>query len=373
MRDSGGAGEPVFRRGGLADAEAVLPVLQSAFPQWPPFEVGVPALEHLRWKMTPPPGFPADSHAIVEVDGEVVAAQLRWLAWVHVRGERHLSDTGADHAVHESAQGRGIGRLMRTKERERVYPQQIVGFDTGLVHEKAIHMQEVAGSVQRPLNVWVRAFSPRAFAVARLRRGGLRRPTWARVRAAVRLVWAGRSERSRATGSEGRSEWEIEVVSTFDDRATALWEEVREEYALARQRDAGWLNWRYGDPRAGLIRSYAATEAGRLLGYASFKRNGAEGTVLDLVTAPGVAGVGAELLEQGARDLREAGCTSVRCLLPAGHREEAALRSAGFLWTGGAQALVFQRARHEQLPEVLEVAADLDSPIHVMLGDFDHA
>ena len=60
------------------------------------------------------------------------------------------------------------------------------------------------------------------------------------------------------------------------------------------------------------------------------------------------------------------------CLLPSGHREESALRDTSFLRTGEARRLDFRRERHQQVPEILEIAADHDASIHVMLGEFDH-
>ena len=85
---------PAFRRGDVQDAPGILRVLDSAFPSWPPFEIDVPALDHLRWKMTPPPGLPRNTHAIVEIDGEIVAVQLRWPTHAHLRGEELPSEVG---------------------------------------------------------------------------------------------------------------------------------------------------------------------------------------------------------------------------------------------------------------------------------------
>lgn len=95
--------------------------------------------------------------------------------------------------------------------------------------------------------------------------------------------------------------------------------------------------------------------------------------MLDLVTAPGNSAVGAALLRRGATDLEANECQAVQCQLPAGHRKEASLRAAAFRPAGIARAFDFQRARHAGVPEVLEIAADSASSLHVMLGDFDHS
>jgi GNAT superfamily N-acetyltransferase/predicted nucleic acid-binding protein len=368
---SGNDDEPIFRRCGANDATVILSVIESAFERWPLFEIDVPAIDHLRWKMTPSDGLRPDMHAVIELDGDVAAVQLRWQSFVHVGDRQYLADFGADLSVHPSAQGRGLGRILRAREDERLFGQPVVGVDTSPTNERVAHMQSDGGAIQRPLLVWARALGLRSFVGVHLANGN-RQLTTATIRATAQLV----RSRLRSLGRRRHHthpKRRIESVTAFDDRVTALWETVRHEYQFARVRDAAWLNWRYLDPRAGRISVYAMTEGDRLLGYAALRRSGTRGSVLDLVTAADADGAGAELLARGVSDLREEGCTLVDCWLPPGHREESALRAAGFLPTGGARAFEVYRDRNAGIPELLEVAADPLSAIHVMAGDFDHA
>ena len=345
--DAGGDvhdGEPVFRRGDASDAPAVLRVIEAAFPRWPPFEINVPTIDHLRWKMTPA-GLPGNLHGIVELDGEIVAVQVRWQSRVHVRGIEHPCEYSADLSVLPSAQGRGLGSLLRDSEAERQRREPSVGFDTIGTNERAVQMYSARGGERRSLGVWVRALTVRAFLGAH-RQGGVPHLAAASVTAATRRARALRSSATRTN--------DVEVVTAFDDRATALWDAVRHEYDLARVRSASWLNWRYLDPRAGLITAFQLTEGDQLLGYAVVRRDGAHGRVLDLVTEPGAVGAGARLLERGVAELRRAGCTSVECVLPEGHREQPALREAGFLPTNSTRAVEVTKTRHAQTPDVLE-------------------
>lgn len=368
MSDDASTENPVFRRGTVADAPGILRVIESAFPQWPPFEIDVSPLQHLQWKMTPPEPLPRDQHAVVELDGEIVATQIRWPSTVYLHGEQFRSDQGADISVHISAQGKGLARLIRRHERERIHGQRIVALDTGVRHERMIHMQEGDERIRRPLNVWTRTSGPRTFVGTHLRGGGLAHFARTSGEALLRAISALQPDRRSPTAPPT-----IEVTTHFDERATELWSRVASEYDLARVRDAAWLNWRYADPRASLISCYVATEGNQLLGYAVFRRSHDRGSVLDLVTERGNAQVGAALLRRGVSDLQRAGCRLVQCLLAPGHREEAALRAAGFRPAGVARALDFQRARHVGLPELMELAADPASRLHVMLGDFDHS
>ena len=307
---------------------------------------------------------------------------LRWQSWVHLRGELFRSDWAADTAVHQSAQGRGVAGALRRAGIERTRHDRLADFDTSPVHEKVLHMQRDEHTVRRPLNVWLRPLNPWAFALDRLRASRGRPPSPARLRAALRLLRGARRTAAPAPEpTRGAIPRTIEAVDTFDDRATALWDRVAAGYDLARRRDAAWLNWRYADPRAGVISAYQLTEGDRLLGFAAFRRNHRDGTLLDLVTDPdestasggsAASGVATPLLHRGLDDLRRAGCRAVRTLLPPGHREAAALTAAGFHPTA-TRALEFQRRRGRNLPALLEVAADPNAAIHVTPGDFDHA
>ena len=147
----------------------------------------------------------------------------------------------------------------------------------------------------------------------------------------------------------------VEVVEEFDQRTDAVWEAARGAFDVIPFRNSEYLNWR-----------------DRLLGYVSVRGDGTQARVLDLVADPGVAGIGANLLDRAAADLREAGCRTVECLQPRGHREERALRDSGFLLTRAGRVLQVTKTRHAQVPAILEVMADHNSPIHVMAGDLDH-
>lgn len=359
-------GAPLFRRGDVRDAEAVLPVIESAFPTWPPFEIDVPTIDHLRWKMTPPEPLARDMHAIVEIDGVVVATQLRWPTRAHVRGEEVPSEVGGDLAVHQSAQGRGLSRLIRAEEAARLHGLRLAGYDTRPQNVLVRYMQEDDGSdISRQLDVWSRTYGLRALV------RGHRAAGWRHLVAALAggvAATANALKRSMTLPAG----WRIESVSAFDGRADELWDRVRLEYDLARRRDSAWLNWRYLDPRAGRIFADAVFEGERLLGYVVCRNSHGQGTILDLVTDAQATGAGAALLGHGAEALHQAGCDTVTSLLPVGHREELAFKTSGFRLTGEARALQFRRERHRGLPEILEIAADPMAPIHVMPGEFDH-
>lgn len=364
MPDQNEAGA-TFERTDDLDAPAILRVLESAFDRWPAFEIGVPAIEHLEWKMTPP-GHAHDQHAVIRRDEEIVGVQLRWPGRIDVRHQELPFDFGVDMSIHASARGQGLGALLRDSEAERLFGARIVGFDTVAANQQVVDMYESRGPVRRPLAMWVRALTPRAFPSTH-RAGGTGHLLSATLGVAAATLRGISPTRSTAPTSET-----IEPVSAFDQRADALWDQLRGDYELARVRTADWLNWRYLDPRAGLVSTCQATEGDRLLGYAAFRRDGPNGRVLDVVTDPSAEGVGARLLERGAADLRRDGCVRVECLLPPDHREERSFRTAGFALRGLERAVQVTRARNQAVPEIIEVFSDESLPIHLMYGDFDH-
>ncbi|HJN91280.1 MAG TPA: hypothetical protein QGF05_00975 [Dehalococcoidia bacterium] len=279
---------------------------------------------------------------------------------VELRGHEHPFDGGVDLAVHPDAQGRGLGSMLRDREAERTFGTQGIRFDTAPANPLSRQMYAARGPVTRPLDHWVRPLTARA-ALGLLARA---RPA----QLLDRARHARRPRRAAPPTHDGR----VEPVDSFDARAAALWDRVRPAYQLARIRDADWLNWRYCDARAGLIRAYQVAEADRLLGYAVFRRDGRRGRLLDVVTDPAVPGTTTSLLARGLADLADDDCTHVESLLPRGHREAAALREAGFFPSDAMRDLQLSRARHVAVPAVLEVIADPTAPIHVMPGDFDH-
>ena len=376
--ESGSEAQPVFRRGNIDDADAMLRVIQAAFPEWPAFDIDVSPIDHLRWKMSQPESLRRDLHAIVEIDHELVACQVRWRSRISVGGDEVPFELGADMAVHPSAQGRGLSRLIRNRERERMYNSRVIGFDTAPHHERMLALQADDVYIKRSIPLWVRTFDLRTFLAQHRANGGDSHLTRAVVAAGGQIL-RGRARTSRVKRRPRVMETPtarsitIARASSFDERATELWLRVEPEFDPAMRRFADFLNWRYLDPRAGRISVFTAAEGDRLLGFAAFRTSGPEARVLDLVTDPTAPAVGRELLVQGAAAARQAGCRYLVCLLPQDHRDERALRDAGFLPTGAAHAINVARDRYAtHVPVFNEVLLDPAARLHITFGDFDH-
>ena len=87
-----------------ADEPQMVELLFRAFHRWPAFEIDVPAVEHLRWKMRSDP-VASRHHWVSEIDGEIVAMLLAIARRVRVGGRDYLAQEGADAAVDPRYQG----------------------------------------------------------------------------------------------------------------------------------------------------------------------------------------------------------------------------------------------------------------------------
>ncbi len=90
----------------------MLEVIQLSFGSWPGFELPVPPLEHLRWKMESHPQA-WQQHRVVELDSKIVGAGVRIPREVMLKGQVRLARDGGDLAVHPDYQRRGIWGRMR--------------------------------------------------------------------------------------------------------------------------------------------------------------------------------------------------------------------------------------------------------------------
>lgn len=349
--------EPTIRDATLDDAPAILEVIEAAYERWPPVEVSVTPLAHLRWKMSPPGGIPLH-HTIVEVGERTAAVELRWVCHVLIGGGEYMAEIGADLAVHPDFRGRGLSRLIKDHQDARRRVQGLSGFSTLSAAAEVVHMNE-PDMVTRPMTTWTQPFRPWSYAAVHAREGGIQQ-----LMRASRRRWLTSSP--VLNGS-----LRIEVLDRFDARTDEVWESARGAYDLIPFRDADYLNWRV---RAGYRHQPAALavlEGSRVLAYAIVGRTDDRGHLLDWLWRPGDEHVLPALLEAAADRLRASGAAGISCWLPTGHAAEAVLEQSGFARVGTQPILFGSRELSAGRPQFLEVYEDLDRPIHLTMSDFD--
>lgn len=250
--------DPLFRDATVEDALAMLEVIGAAFARWPPVDVGVPPIEHLRWKMSPPGDIPLH-HVIVFVEGRPAAAQLRWVCRLQVGANDYIGDTPADLAVHPAFQGQGFSRLIKERDHARLVAGKAPGFDMLSNAPQVRHMNE-PDLITRQMTTWFHPFRLRSYASAHYRHGGL-----------PGLAGAVRRRLARRAATP-RDPVRIEVLERFDERTDDLWEAARRSFDVLTFRDADYLNWRFARPLAGPVTILGLTEGARVHAYAVVRR-----------------------------------------------------------------------------------------------------
>lgn len=357
---------PAFRRATVADAPAILEVIEAAFDEWPSFEIPVSRLKHLEWKMQPPveiePG-----HTLGEIDGRVMCVELRWLSDCYVGGEVWLGNVGADKSIRPEYQGRGFNRALNTADVRLPQPGRI-GIETPSRNARILATRGDDGRAKREVRVWARPLG----LGATLRLSRVAGPRKVVVLLGARLG-VGAPSREALAGTR------IEVIEQFDERADALWERATTAFDVATVRNARYLNWRHADPRAGRTLILGAFEGdsgsgGELLGYAVFRRSGGHANLVDVLVDPDRRGVLAPVLAEGVARMGAAGCGIVTAWLPPGHPDAAGLEAAGFLDVGASLPLELDTPPGQEADEVqLARFEDTSLRVHVTLGDFDFA
>lgn len=354
--------EPLIRLATLEDAPGMARVLESAFGRWPPFEVDVAAVDHLRWKMASPG--PA-AHTVVEADGEIVGVSLRWVSQIQVGGEVFEQDSAIDQAILPAMQGRGLGGKLVSFTHARAIEYSDMAFGSGSNNPSMAGLFDRVDPtlVEYPVTVWTRPFGLRSF-VGRHRVGGI-----------AHLLRSLASRLRRRGGSSAPLPGvEIEPLERFDERVDGLWAAVSPSFQVSLVRDAARLNWRYGDPRAGRSVVFGATEAGRLVGYVVAKRSGSWAQILDLVCDPARPELGSRLLDRACESMRADGARGLDCWLSSGDPLEPALSGAGFLDSGEVRQVgLGPQRRRERPPEALHSLYAGTARVHVMAGDLELA
>lgn len=167
----------------------------------------------------------------------------------------------------------------------------------------------------------------------------------------------------------------VEPIVEFGSDADELWERSAEAFDVLWRRDANWLNWRYLDPRAGLISVWGVRTEGALLGYLAMRHPDDQGVarVLDLLTVPGRTDVSLSLLERATTTARNEGATRLEAWLAPGHPDAGSFQRVGFGVTGAGRRVHFDVRKLQKTPEAAGILSQPGTRFHIALGDFDWA
>jgi GNAT superfamily N-acetyltransferase len=353
-----------------ADEPRVVQLLSRAFRRWPAFELPVPPLEHLRWKMRSDPIAPRHQW-VTEVDGRIAASILRVIRRVRIKGRDCLARDDVDAAVDPDYQGQGLYRaiLDHVFERRRDAEFDLTfWYSTNPKTRRRGRPDEDGELLGDPIQVLEKLYRARPIVARRRRRYGGRLPVSLavlRIRLATALNRLGHPpywRRARCAGS-------ITTLKRFDDRIEALFDAAAEPFDFVVVRGEDYMNWRYCDPAAGVFTLRAAEQQGRLLGYLVFKIAEGEGYIADLLALPGRTDVVRSLIEDALHSFREAGVERAICWMTSRHPYHGILRRYGFVDSGREAGF---RCRAVSLDKSeLEFLGDERARVHLTLGDSD--
>ena len=358
-----------IRNAGEADGPQMLELLFRAFHRWPAFEIHVPAIEHLRWKMRSDP-IAARHHWVAEVDGRIAAMFLRIVRRVRVRGRDCLARDGVDAAVDPRYQGRGLYGAILDHARESPQDGEFglrFWYSTNPRTRRRSRPDE-SKSLANPVQVLEKPYRARAIVARRRKKYGGRMPApLAVLRIELETVFnrLGHPPYWRPA----KPAWSITTLERFDDRIDGFFDEAARPFDFVVVRTRDYMNWRYFDPAAGRFTVRVAKQQGRLLGYLVFKITEGEGQIADLLALPGRTDVVRSLVEDALHLFREAGVERVTCWMISRHPYNGILRRYGFIDSRRDVGFGYQPVSLDDRD--LEFLDDPRARIHLTHGDTD--
>jgi hypothetical protein len=358
-----------FRNPCEADGPQLLDLLLRVFGRWPKFEIQVPPLEHLLWKMRSDPI--ASRHQWVSVvEGEIVAMMLRIVRRVRVKGRDYVVREGVDAAIDPRYEGQRLFGAMLDHALATPHRTEIdltFSFTTNpRMQRRSLRIggRPIANRIQaleKPCRV-------RAMVARRKKRHEGRLPApLAVLRIELKKAW-NRLRHPRYWRRVNRG-WSIDTLERFDDRTDRLFDEAARSFDFLVVRQQGFMNWRYRDPAAARFTVRVAEGEGSILGYLILKISEGEGYIADLLALPGRADALRSLIEDALRIFREARVDRIHCWMIDRHPYNRILRRYGFMDSGSEVGFTYMAGNLDD--QALAFVAEPGARIHLTHGDSD--
>jgi len=313
------------------DEEGILELLTAAFGRWPGVDIAVAPIDYLRWKLNSHPIAP-QFHYVAVADERIIGCQLIVVQRLKCGDRELLADTCTDYAVHPDYQGRGLSREIWEFDPKRF----AATFDLliNITDSRAVKHQIKTIGHSRTL--------------------------------ANELEWLELPVAAPRADAAPPSHVTLRTAAEFDERTDEFCRDALRPFDLAIVRDRTYLNWRFGDPRAGRYTIRLAEDGGRLLGYAVFATSRGKGFIADLLVLPGRSDVIEALAVDAARYFAGSGLPSVRCWSVVRHPYRETLLRCGFAPLRPVERFGIGRAGRE-----VPLRDDPNAAVHFTVGDTD--
>ncbi|MEE2777001.1 MAG: hypothetical protein VYE73_09600 [Acidobacteriota bacterium] len=343
-------------------------IIEASFTRWPAIETGVPAVEHLRWKLEYP-GWAPNELVMETAERVEVGVYLRVHRVFRIGRRSYRVRDWQDSCIHPNYQGLGLfSRQSWVNETLHDYDFSFWSSINPRIMARA-PLESV--DLGRDLRAFVKPIASSEELARRLvpaARSGLRkRVFWTAISAARAL---GAIKRPPAPTNERLQIQHSREVEEILDLFTACLNGIPQPSGLFQERSRDYLQWRYCDPRTGRTSVLAALENGEPRGMAVCKTSGDIGLLIELLADPCRLDVASELIAAANELLADRGVAAVVCRVPRDSPFLKVLGSHGYirapLQTGCL--LSPDRIGAAELRDLLKGRTH-----HIMMGDFDWA
>ena len=321
--------EILFRLYHEGDEAEIIPLFKSVFDEWR--DRGEKAHDYWRWFFEDNPS-KGNLIIVVVSDGRIISANSSINLNIKICDQILPSMFGAFNVVHQNFRGKRISSRTR-KLKLQILEEQGIRFNyyytvhpiatsSGLRHQY-IFPKNVARCIRvRDVDLHIKMKHTQKPLLSSVGYQAL--TTYEKIRKAL----------SEAVEKIG--EFTVAEVDRFDDRIDTFWKGISGNYGFIVERNSGYLNWRYCDPRAGDYTILQAEDNEQVIGYAVLgvaeKTPGyPEGYILDLLTFPDRLDASNMLIEESLRRFNSKNVNAVHCLTVKDHPFEGVLKRNGFI------------------------------------------
>jgi hypothetical protein len=361
--------QATIRNAREADEPQMLELLHRVFQRWPAFEIDVPAIQHLRWKMRSDP-IASRHHWVSEIDGEIAALLLSIACRVRVGGRDCLARESADAAVDPRYRG---AKLYASMADHVDGTAQSAEFDLSFWYgtnprTRRRRRLEERKVLANPIQVLEKPYRARAIVARRREKHGGRVPvplSVLRIKAEAAFNRLGHWPYWRPA----RRAWSVSTLERFDERIEAFFDQAARPFDFLLVRGKDYMNWRFCDPAAGRFTVRAAVQEEGILGYLVLKVGNGNGYIVDLLALPGRSDVVRSLLEDALHLFRQADVELVTCWMVRRHPYNGILRRYGFIDSRKNAGFAFRSVRLAE--SEVELLTSERARIHLTHGDSD--
>jgi hypothetical protein len=347
-------------------------IIEAGFKNWPPFEIGVPITDHLRWKLEYP-GWAQNRLKIATVDGVEAYVGLSIHRVFSIHGISYHARDWQDACVHPDFQKQGL--YSRVQEESLTIARD---YDFGFWSTINPHVMNTEDKY-RPqyidlgssLKAFIRAVAPSDELARRhlpAARSVLRRRVLSAAISAARIF---RTVHWSAPPVNDRLDIRlIEDTGEIQEHFHSLLQEIPRPSGLFQERGQEYIRWRYCDVRGGKSIIFIAFENGEPIGAAVCKMSKGIGSLIDLVTDPVRQDVASELIAAVDDHLERKGAAAIVCRTTAEAPLRKTLRTHGYI-PAPLQTGCFISPAQLSLKELHTLLGGRSH--HLMMGDFDWA